>query len=223
MPLVYQHNINETTKLGVWHIAEPEDFFLQRVPVKKDVSHPHKRLQHLAGRYLLPELFNNFPLEEIQVADTRKPFLQNERYHFSISHCGQYAAAIVSSTDRVGIDIEKSTPKIVKVKHKFVSDLEQQFLVPGSKFRFLGSDNSEPGTWNAELLTLLWSCKEAIYKWHGAGQLDFRKHMQLQSAIDGNNAGFMKMTFRFAKQEALLLTLHARFLDDLVLAWTHTS
>ena len=31
MPLVYQQNINETTKLGVWHITESEAFFLQQV------------------------------------------------------------------------------------------------------------------------------------------------------------------------------------------------
>src|SRR6266700_3640257 len=117
MPIIYQNNINEHTKLAVWHITEPESFFLQRVPLKKEVSHPHKRLQHLAGRYLLPALFADFPLEAIRVADTRRPFLDNEQYHFSISHCGNYAAAIVSATQRVGVDIEDITPRIEKVQH----------------------------------------------------------------------------------------------------------
>ncbi len=52
MPLFYQHNINEFTRLAIWHITEEEDFFLQKVPLKRDVSHAQKRLQHLAGRYL---------------------------------------------------------------------------------------------------------------------------------------------------------------------------
>jgi len=82
MPLFYQHNINQDTKLGIWHIEEPESFFLEKVPLKRDVSHPSKRLQHLAGRYLLSYLFPDFPLEEIQIADTRQPFLANEKYHF---------------------------------------------------------------------------------------------------------------------------------------------
>jgi hypothetical protein len=43
MPLIYQHNINETTKAGIWHIEEAEEYFLSKVPLKKDVSHPHKR------------------------------------------------------------------------------------------------------------------------------------------------------------------------------------
>ena len=31
MPLVYQQNINETTKLGVWHIKEQKHFSWKRL------------------------------------------------------------------------------------------------------------------------------------------------------------------------------------------------
>jgi len=57
MPLVYQQNINALTRIAVWHITETEDFFLASVPVQREISHWHKRLQHLAGRLLLKELF----------------------------------------------------------------------------------------------------------------------------------------------------------------------
>jgi hypothetical protein len=57
MAIFYQHNINQHTRLGIWQLQEPEQFFLQKVPLKKEVTHPHKRLQHLAGRYLLTHLF----------------------------------------------------------------------------------------------------------------------------------------------------------------------
>ena len=106
MPLVYQQNINATTKIAVWHITEPEDFFLVQVPLQREIRHWHKRLQHLAGRLLLKELYPDFPVALIQIADTKKPFLENEPYHFSISHCGDYAAVIVSKTYRVGVDVE---------------------------------------------------------------------------------------------------------------------
>ena len=55
MPLVYQQNINAVTKMGVWHITETEDFFAS-VPLQKEITHPNKRLQHLAGRFLLKAL-----------------------------------------------------------------------------------------------------------------------------------------------------------------------
>jgi len=48
MPLVYQQDINEDAKIGVWHITESEDFFLESVFPQKEINHPHKRLQHLA-------------------------------------------------------------------------------------------------------------------------------------------------------------------------------
>ncbi|MGN6355248.1 MAG: 4'-phosphopantetheinyl transferase family protein, partial [Parafilimonas sp.] len=72
MPLFFQHTINETTQLGIWHIEEEEDFFLAKVPLQKSITHPHKRLQHLAGRYLLQYLFPDFPYAEILIADTKK-------------------------------------------------------------------------------------------------------------------------------------------------------
>ena len=124
MPLFYQHNINHHTKIAVWHIAETEDFFLSKVPLQNAITHWHKRLQHLAGRYLLQALYPDFPYHLIEIADTRKPFLPNEKYHFSISHCGDYAAVIVSEEKRVGIDIELVTPKIEFIQHKFLSENE---------------------------------------------------------------------------------------------------
>ena len=128
MPLVYQQNINEHTKIGVWHIAEEEDFFLSSVPLHRNVTHPKKRLQHLAGRLILSELFNDFPLSLIEIADTNKPYLADELYHFSISHCGDYATAIVSKTNRVGVDIEIPTEKILRIRHKFLSENEHFLL-----------------------------------------------------------------------------------------------
>ncbi len=210
MPIVYQHNINEDVKLAVWHITEPESFFLGRVPLKLEVSHPHKRLQHLAGRYLLPVLYPDFPLEAIRVADTRKPFLESEQYHFSISHCGNYAAAIVSPTQRVGIDIEEITSRIERVQHKFVTPAEWE-LVRGA---------GTQGLAEAELLTLLWSAKEAIFKWYGSGQLDFRVNMRLTGPLAINMVGEMTLPFTFYRATAaMLLTLQARLMNQAVLSW----
>lgn len=97
MALFYAQTIDEATKLAVWHIEEPESFFLEKVPLSRNITHPVKRCQHLAGRYLLQYLFPDFPVWLIQIADTRKPYLTDDPFHFSISHCGAYAAAIVST------------------------------------------------------------------------------------------------------------------------------
>ena len=166
MPVFFQHQINENTRLGVWKIEESEAFFKGNVPLHRHVTHPHKRLQHLAGRFLLQFLFPDFPYELVQIADTNKPYLPDEQYHFSISHCGDYAAAIVSRDKRVGIDVELTTNKIVKIKDKYLSQEEQHLF------------NTESLTTDYHLLTLLWSAKESVFKWYGQGNVDFKKHIR---------------------------------------------
>lgn len=208
MPLFYQHNINAGTRIAIWRIEEPEEFFLQRVPVKRDVSHPYKRLQHLAGRYLLPALFQDFPLEEILIADTRKPFLENEKYHFSISHCGNFAAAIVSNENRVGVDIEYVTPRIKTIAHKFLDKEEKKYLANWEQI---------PNVY-LELITVLWSAKEAIYKWYGEGRIDFKQHMHLNGEILFRPNEWMEIPFLFLKEEPVKLTVHAKQFENIVLA-----
>lgn len=184
MPLHYQHNINDFTRLALWKIEETELFFTQQVSLQQTVTHPHKRLQHLAGRFLLPFLFADFPSELIQIADTRKPFLPDEQYHFSISHCGDYAAAIVSAHSRVGIDIEMVTYRVDKIKHKFLHEAE-----------FLGwnIEGLEPAE-RFSTLTLLWSAKEAMFKWWGRGDVDFSECMQVKPSKLGTS-GQLKAHF----------------------------
>ncbi|HPZ88527.1 MAG TPA: 4'-phosphopantetheinyl transferase superfamily protein [Flavihumibacter sp.] len=212
MALFYQHNINQRTRLAIWRIEEPESFFLQQVPLKRDVTHPYKRLQHLAGRFLLRELFADFPLAEIEVADTKKPFLPNEKYHFSISHSGNFAAAIVSSESRVGIDIELVTPRIERIAHKFLCAEEKAFLAPWELFDKI----------RTELTTMIWSSKEAIFKWYGEGQVDFKNHMQLAGTVRYASNEWMTLPYRFLKTGDQSLQLQARLFDPLVLSYVVT-
>jgi 4'-phosphopantetheinyl transferase EntD len=212
MPLFYQHNINESTRLGIWHITEDEDFFQKKVPIKRDVSHALKRLQHLAGRYLLTELFSDFPLEEILIADTKKPYLADELYHFSISHFGQYAAAFVSSSKRVGVDVEKASPTIEKIRNKFLSENE-------SAIAFEGIVKSGH---RLRQLTLLWSAKESIFKWYSLGKVNFREHIRWTEPYFIRSGKIGELSFEFVKDEIVRLSVYYKFFDDLVLTFVYT-
>jgi phosphopantetheinyl transferase len=205
MPLIYQQQINSHTKIGVWHITEAENFFLQKVPLQRAITHPHKRLQHLAGRLLLLNLFPNFPLPLIQIADTRKPFLQDEAFHFSISHCGDYAAAIVSTHNRVGVDIEIPSPKIERIQHKFITDSERLIL------------NTIALQGEIEKLTMAWSIKEAMFKWEGIGEIDFKKHMQIKALQHTSNECIADCLF--SKADLINLKVHSITVDGNNLSW----
>jgi len=205
VPLFYQQDINPTTKLAVWKIEEDESFFLRAVPLGREITHPHKRLQHLAGRYLLPFLFPDFPHGEIEIADTRKPFLPGEQYHFSISHCSKYAAAIVSSTERVGVDIEEITPRVKKIKHKFLHTEELAFV------------HYHPADQQITLLTILWSCKEAMFKWWGRGEVDFSNMLRIEPFLLGES-GTMQTVF-LKDELRISLTVQYRVSNGLSLTW----
>lgn len=188
--------------MGIWKIEETEEFFKGNVPQHRDVTHPHKRLQHLAGRFLLQFLFPDFPYELIQIADTRKPFLPGEEYHFSISHCGDYAAAIVSRESRVGIDIEVPAEKIIRIQDKFLSATEKAIFL----------DSHAPADYSVP--TILWSSKEAVFKWYGNGEVDFKKHIRLEK--NPINPEIINGTFTKTDQQ---LVIHFRQFSHLVLSW----
>jgi 4'-phosphopantetheinyl transferase EntD len=212
MPLFYQHNINESTKLAIWYITEEEDFFLLKVPLNRNVSHAQKRMQHLAGRYLLAELFPDFPLEEIMIADTRKPYLEDEQYHFSISHFGQYAAAIVSSTNRVGVDVEKTSPAIEKIRNKFLSPHESEIAFEGI----------EKSGHRLRQLTLLWSAKESIFKWYSLGKVNFKEHILWTEPYFIRSGDLGELSFEFRKEGSVPLSVYYKLFDDLVLTFVYT-
>lgn len=199
MPVFFQQQINASTRLGIWKIEESEEFFRDNVPQHRDVTHPHKRLQHLAGRFLLRFLFPGFPYELIQIADTRKPFLPDEQFHFSISHCGDYAAAIVSETGRVGIDVELVRPLVGQLIPKFLSEPEINMLYRQTIL---------------EQSTLLWCAKESVFKWYGEGGVDFRQHIQLKKIHEGE--GMIDCFFAKTQTE---LSIRYRQFDQLMLAW----
>lgn len=209
MPLVYQQNINATTKLGVWHIAEPEEFFLAAVPLQREITHPNKRRQHLAGRYLLRELYPDFPYELIRIADTNKPFLANEAYHFSISHCGAYAAVMISTDHRVGVDVELIAAKVDKVKYKFLSDVELAILTTIPLYPI--------SIFNEKLLTAAWSIKEALFKWHGSEEVDFKNHLLIDNIQMTDNEGIANC--RIMKSGEVQLLVHILFFNKNCISW----
>lgn len=206
MPLIHTIQIYpETyrlTKIGIWHITEEEAFFQTKVAVASTVTHPHKRLQHLAARYLLTALEEEFPLNEIVISPSRKPYLPNDPLHFSVAHCGDYAVAIVSRKYRVGIDVEKISTKIERVAAKFLNDVELEFITKTERDVFL---------------TTCWSAKEAVFKWYGAGGLDFKKNMLLQPFML-LPCGMIHCIFKKNEIEREL-KLAYRVENDLVVTW----
>lgn len=204
MPLFYHLVIDKDTSLAIWKITEVEDFFTDKIRLRKEINHPHKRLQHLAGRYLLQFLEPNFPLDDILILDSNKPIASSHPIHFSISHCCDFAAAIVTRDHSAGIDLEMMASKIERIQDKFLNNREREILS-------LALDADQ----RRKILTIIWSAKESMVKWYGQGKVDFKKHLHIKD-ID-----FSKCTVqaRFEGSVQKNVTIHFQFFDTLCLTY----
>jgi len=167
MPFIYQQNINETRHLAIWSIQEPLSFFETDVQLAVGIQNEERKIQHLAVRLLLKLMMPEANLNEMVMADNGKPYIQGVPFHFSFSHCKGLAAVAVSGSDSIGIDIEILHPRILKVAHKFLNEMEKELIVNLSEEEQL------------KQLSFFWASKEAMYKQHEQLGIDFSKDFNI--------------------------------------------
>ena len=116
---------------------------------------------------------------------------------------------VVSPTYRVGVDIEKISSRVEKIKHKFLSVQEQQLL---KEIPLLPYDSL-----SEKLLTAAWSIKEALFKWQGSQEVDFIKHLPIIQ-LEGNEQKIIAQC-NILKHEKINLPVKVLFFNDYCLAW----
>ena len=175
MPLIFKENLLENDLWGIWEIKEEEDWFFNQWQLSPEENHHfnklkgRKRLEYVSARHLVHLLTGLDHRNPIHTDLTGKPiFLWDPTLHLSISHSHQYAAAILSKTSKVGIDIQLIVPQMRKVAKRVFSSTELSFA---------SSENE------LEMLHILWGIKEAVYKAFGLGGIDFKNQISVQSCI----------------------------------------
>ncbi len=170
MPLYREWASDPFSLAAIWKIEEPEAFFVERTGIEPLIKNERKRLEHLAGRFLLRYLKQDFPLLHIQPDVHDKPRITNNQYYFSISHSYPYVAAVVSPYVECGIDVQ--------VWHRRMLQLQNKFLSPDEQTLF---DN------DPQKLTFAWSAKEAAYKWQGRRGVEFIDHLPITHLNETGN------------------------------------
>jgi len=69
-------------------------------------------------------------------------------------------------------------------------------------------------------ITLAWSIKETIFKWHAAGQVDFKDHIHLLNVCVQDNQFVANCLF--LKKESLPLKVNGIFFNGNCLTWLNT-
>jgi len=158
-----------------------------------------KRDIELKGRtYLINQLLQKDCLTAYD--DKGKPYLVGDDRHISISHSHDYLAVIVNEFESTGIDIELKRDKVLKIKHKFLTNEE-----------LLHAND------DVEKLLIYWAAKETLYKIYGLKEVDFIQHLfvkpftkhKLGSIIGEINLPSFNDSFE----------LHYEILDDYILVY----
>ena len=185
MAVVLTQQVSSDEILGIWKITETEDEFRERLfatpwidNMLEGVTHPVKRLEYLASRFLTEHLtlLLGVPFGGIFKDKHGKPHALQEGtpekgkpdpYFISLSHSFPYAASCIHKKKAVGIDIERPKEKFVSVSRKFLNEKE---------LRLATSD--------VEMLCLMWAVKEAIYKMNGKTGMSFKEDMMIEEIIN---------------------------------------
>ena len=171
MPLLLKKEENNNTVL-VWEISEPLEKLIS-LTSDTDCSHlksDKRKKEFLACRILLNYLNKNL---KISYSENGSPNLNNHQC-VSISHSGDLVCIIISDK-KIGIDIELISDKSLRLKEKFI--------------------NSHHTKLNNEKSTLIWSIKEAVFKFHKIGNVDFKKDISVPEFIL-KDRGEMDISFK---------------------------
>jgi 4'-phosphopantetheinyl transferase EntD len=166
MPIFEIKNVSPEIKVGVWKITETEGYLMNGLKDKgiptdsKPVSLSKSRVtQWLATRLLLSEMMNNV---SIVYDELGKPSLDNG-WFLSISHSNEFVAIIINAHQDCGIDIERISEKVKRIKHKFLNPKDLKNII------------------SLEELTLYWGAKEALYKYYGKKEVLFIENLFIEN------------------------------------------
>ena len=68
---------------------------------------------------------------------------------------------------------------------------------------------------------MAWSIKEAMFKWYGLGEVDFKKHMQINTIHRIDNSFIANCSF--SKEAIITLEVHNISIDGNNLSWVVTE
>lgn len=186
MPLIKVEQINEDTRILIWHLTEDDSFFenhlseLYDSPLPWNKMNEKRKKEFLGTRYLIQL---GLPPGAV-VCDMNKdengcPRLNDPSLFFGISHTSNYISCVISKS-RAGCDIERYQERILNLTQRFMTQKEIEWAT------------------GKELLAkshLIWGIKESAFKTWGRKQIDWKKNIQIDpfkwNSSKGSFSGFI--------------------------------
>ena len=179
MPIVWSQNLAEKGKIAIWEISETDQELYNMLQLdEKEEQHfqtlsKARQKQWLGSRVLLRTLLQTEQYIALTIDEHHKPSLNNLPFEISISHANHMTAVIIYQGKKVGIDIEKISERILKIKNKFLSSEELKFIAAANEL---------------EQLHVCWGAKESLFKLYGKGSLPFIEGIKIAAFKYGKTA-----------------------------------
>jgi len=208
MGCITKHYLNESTILGVWKIEEDVDTLFDLVSLDNEDKKKYKvfastsrKLEFLSVRALLAELLGKEA--RIVYNKNNKPFLRDGSRFISISHSHYLTAILLSTNEKVGIDLEHMSSNIGAIAFKFINRHEKITKEPEKKKYHL---------------YLHWCAKESLYKICDKEGINFRKNITIEP-FEVNDSGEIKGKVHTSKINDSFDLFYTRY-DNYAIVWT---
>ena len=209
MPLYLKKELEDKTRIGVWHVTETEEELIALGSVPSDemeeisfLRSESLRRQKLAVRALLNEMFE----DKVYLShhDNGKPYIENSVTTLSITHTEKSVAVILNDNEDVGIDVESLSRDFSPVEKKALSEEE--------------IDDLEQDEKRNDQLAIYWCAKEAIYKMLGQYDVNFAEQIEVEK-FRPKNDGELVATFEDEDGFEEEFDLEYIVFDNHVLVW----
>lgn len=203
MPLI--HSIARgSSKAELWRLPQNTDDLIQEASAQgielPDEIAGYKNISRI-GQYLLARMIthNHFGHHNIRYHENGKPFL--DEGYLSMSHTRHFFAWYFSPQNEVGIDIEEHSPRVMRIRHKFLNEDEKAFCT-GDVLKNL----------------VVWCSKESIFKKFGDQTTYFRENIHVLPFHPVNN---FEISARVTTQNNVVeQNLYCELIHDLVMVYT---
>jgi 4'-phosphopantetheinyl transferase len=208
MGCITKHYLNEFSILGVWKIEEDLETLMNLVVLDSDEKKKYKgfrsnsrKLEFLSVRALLAELIGKEA--GIVYNKNNKPFLKDGSRFISISHSHKLTAILLSTNEKVGIDLEYMSSNISTLAFKFLNRREK-----------ITKENNN----RRYHLYLHWCAKEALYKICDKEGINFRNNITIEP-FQLNESGEIKGQVHTNKINESFDLYYSKY-DNYAIVWT---
>ena len=201
MPFLKEFIINEKTKIKLWKVIIGE-------LSPKELNKDDKKLFKLKKNNLLKEQFlatrktlSNENSDYIITYDLDGKPILNSEFNISISHSHEIAALVISNNLKFGMDVQFKESKILNIKNKFLNEFEKLNIV---------------GDPSIDILTMIWTSKESIYKAIGLKGVSFSENIKIDKVTEKDKIG---KGYYINGAEKVKFDLRFFYLDEYILCY----